>query len=179
METTNSGRHLYSRRWLGLIPLIGAFVGFHFILLGLITYRDRKLVFIGLASIAWTVFLYASLYYVSNYGKIGRDLNTQEAQMNLNGLLSDIEFYNLQNGHYPEDLRQVENNNKLVSIWDPFSAKQFGDRKMFNYQRDDKHYSLFSVGPDMIPNTEDDIYPSVDTKRTGWIKTLVTQNNSR
>jgi hypothetical protein len=55
------GSHLYGRGFLGLIPLIGVFVGIGLILLGAIKYRNKKLVLIGFAALVPTVLMYGSL----------------------------------------------------------------------------------------------------------------------
>lgn len=58
-----SGRHLYGRSFLGLIPLIGVFVGIGLILLGAIKYRNKKLVLIGFAALVPTILIYGSLIF--------------------------------------------------------------------------------------------------------------------
>ena len=46
-----SGSHLYGRGFLGLIPLIGAFIGVGLILLGTFKYKNKKLALIGVAAV--------------------------------------------------------------------------------------------------------------------------------
>ena len=58
------GSHLYGRGYLGLIPLIGAFVGLGLILLGAIKYQNRRLVLIGFAALFPTILIYGSMLLV-------------------------------------------------------------------------------------------------------------------
>lgn len=173
----NSGKHLYGRGWLGLIPLIGAFVGLGLISLGLFKYRDRKLVRIGILATSFTIIVYGSLFIYMNSDSARRQWSTAIPEQ-LSSLVKEIEFYKLQNGQYPDSLEQLLKNNKLVWIDDPLSARTFGDKKKYNYQKANNHYILFSSGIDMIKNTSDDIFPSVDTINTGLIKSS-TLNNGR
>ena len=175
LTNPNSGRHLYGRGWLGLIPLIGAFVGFGLVSLGVFKYKDRKLVFIGIADILFTVFIYGSLFLYMNSDS-AREKWSSVIPDQLNGLVKEIEFYKLQNGEYPDSLDQLLPSNKLSMIYDPVSAKAFGQKKKYNYRKDDNHYILFSSGIDMIEKTGDDIFPSIDTVKTGLIKSPIPNN---
>jgi hypothetical protein len=168
----NPGKHLYGRGWLGLIPLIGAFVGLGLISLGLFKYRDRKLVFIGIAAILFTVLVYGSLFIYINSDSARKQWSSVVPEQ-LNSLVRDIEFYKIQNGQYPDSLEELLQNNKLLLIDDPLSAKAFGQKKKYNYRKANNHYILFSSGIDRIENTDDDIFPSVDTAKTGLIKSSI------
>ena len=171
LTNPNSGRHLYRRGWLGLIPLVGGFVGIGLMLLGLTRYRDRKLFFIGLAALLFTATIYRSLFYYIEYSEAGRKQFSEIAQDQMNSLVKDVEFYKLQNGQYPDSLEQVLISNRLAFIYDPLSSKNLGKSKKFIYQKlDNLHYTLFSVGKDMQENTKDDIYPSIDTAKIGLSK---------
>jgi len=168
----NSGRHLYRRGWLGLIPLIGAFVGLGLISLGLFKYRDRKLVFIGIAATLFTVIVYGSLFIYMNSDSARKQWSSVVPGQ-LNSLVKEIEFYKLQNGQYPDSLEQLLLNNKLLLIYNPVSAKAFGQKKKYTYRKANNHYILFCSGIDRIENTDDDIFPSVDTVKTGLIKSSI------
>jgi hypothetical protein len=162
----NSGRHLYGRGWLGLIPLIGAFVGIGLIVLGIFKYKDRKIVVIGIAALLFTVAIYGGLFYYSQYSTTGVEMKKQLAQDILNNLVKDIEFYKQQHSDYPDSLQQVKATNRLVLLNDPMSHRMFGEIKDLQYRKSDEGYILFSVGEDMKPNTGDDIYPTIQLKKS-------------
>jgi len=169
-----SGRHLYNRGWLGLIPLIGGFVGIGLMLLGIFKYKDKKLVLIGFAALLFTVTIYSSLYLYSSYSETGLNQWAELSKMELNGLIKDIEYYKLQNGHYPDNLQQLVEKDKVVFIYDPLLGvgKSTGDTK-FNYRKIGDRYTVFSSGIDKVPNTRDDIYPEVvisDSSKIGFIR---------
>lgn len=175
LTNPNTGRHLYGRGWLGLIPLVGAFVGIGLITLGIVRYKDKKLIVIGCAAILFTVIIYGSLYYTAEYSDLGRSQKADITQYYLNSLVKDIEFYKLQKGQYPDSLQQIKETSKSACIDDPLSQKGwFGKEKIFNYKKFNNGYIVFSCGKDMIDNTKDDIYPTVDSSHTGLLR--VTQN---
>lgn len=162
--TTNikSGKHLYGRGWLGLIPLVGGFVGFGLIVLGFFKYKDKKLILIGFAAFLFTVVIYSSLFYYGAYSDDAAKQFAQTSQEFLNSLVKDIEIYKQQNSVYPDSLEQLLQDNKLVIIHDPLLSRRPGTKNTkFNYKRNGDSYILFSSGLDRIPNTKDDIYPTV------------------
>lgn len=156
---------MYGRGWLGLIPLVGAFVGIGLIGLGAFKYKDKKLVLIGIAALLFTIFVYGGLFFYSEYSQTGIALKKQLALDIMNNLVKDIEFYKLQHGDYPDSLKQVKATNRLALLNDPMSSRMFGQVKDLHYQKSDTGYILFSVGEDMKPNTRDDIYPSVQLNK--------------
>ncbi len=164
----NSGRHLYGRGWLGLIPLVGLFVGIGLLVLGIFRYRDKKLVLIGFAAMSFTIILYGS-FVIYSISDANRKNFIPLAQQQLNGLVKDIEFFKLENGHYPDSLSQLLSLPNHTPIFDPVSARMNENHKNFNYQRVGNHYFLFSSGIDKIPNTDDDIFPDVDTLGIGLL----------
>lgn len=48
---------------LGFIPLVGFFVGIGLTLYGLIKYKDKKLIIIGVLCMVFTVFVYSFMYF--------------------------------------------------------------------------------------------------------------------
>jgi hypothetical protein len=157
-----------------IIPLVGAFVGFGLLMYGIFKYKDKWLVIIGAAGIVWTIYVYSSLNYDRNSKEV-RDGLAKSSQMEINGLMKDIEFYKLKNSVYPDSLEQISQDDQMVSIIDPLQA--FGSDKKkntkFNYQKVGNHYYLYSSGLDGIPNTNDDIYPQVaasDSSKFGLIR---------
>ncbi|HET7117021.1 MAG TPA: hypothetical protein VFI29_11050, partial [Hanamia sp.] len=81
-------------------------------------------------------------------------------------------------GSYPNNLDEVLKVDKLCPISDPFIQSTISpfDSKTnieFHYMKIGKNYTLFSVGRDRLPNTPDDIYPTmIDSLniQTGLIK---------
>jgi hypothetical protein len=179
-QIQNSKSHnvnrLYSRGWLGLIPLIGFFVGVWLIIEGAFKYKDRKLILIGIASVMFTVIFYSSLIYYSQYSVQGRKNFASFSQSYLNSLIKDIEFYKSQKGYYPDSLEELESTDKMVMIYDPIlNGRGSPNNGKFYYKKLGNRYTLFSCGVDEIPNTVDDIFPSMDnldTSKIGFIKGL-------
>ena len=158
---TKSAKHLYGRGWLGLIPLVGGFVGIGLIILGAFKYRDRKLIIIGAADLFFTVAIYSSMFYYFMYSDAAAKGFAQTSQMFLNGVVKELEFYKLKNGSYPDSLEQLPRNQDIFSIYDPLLSRRPGTKNTkFNYKKTGDTYILFSSGIDRIPNTKDDIYPT-------------------
>lgn len=172
----NSAKHLYSRGWLGLIPLIGGFVGIGLILLGILRYKDRKLVIIGISALAFTVLVYGSLIYYFKYSEQFRKDYSIFSQPQMNSLIKSIEFYKTMNGAYPDSLEQIVATDKLIMINDPILAGEPAiNKRMFYYKKIGTKYTLFSSGIDRVPYTKDDIFPSpafFDSTKTGLIQPI-------
>lgn len=159
--SSKSGKHLYGRGWLGLIPLVGGFVGIGLIVLGIFKYKDKKLTLIGTAALFFTLTIYSSVFYYFQYSDTSGKQFAQTSQDFLNSLVKDIEFYKLKNGSYPDSLEQLLPDNRLAWIHDPLLSRRPGTKETkFNYKRVGDKYSLFSSGLDRVPNTNDDIYPT-------------------
>jgi len=168
LTNPNSGRHLYRRGWLGLIPLIGLCVGIGLLLLGIVRYKDKKLIWIGIAAIFFTVAVYGSIILYSNSDNARKQWASAEPGL-LNNIVKDIEFYKLQRGQYPYNLNQLRQYDPYILLTDPLSARALSEKKEYNYEKIDNRYTLFSSGIDKIPRTADDIFPSVDTSNIGLI----------
>lgn len=170
---SKSAKHLYKRGWLGLIPLIGGFVGLVLIILGISKYKDRKLITIGTAALLFTVLLYSSLIYYFRYSEKYRRDFAVFSQPLMNSLVKSIEFYKIENGAYPDSLEQIITTDKMVSITDPILAgSPVINKRTFYYKKVGTKYNLFSAGVDMKPYTTDDIFPSsnfFDSTKTGLI----------
>ena len=168
LTNPNSGRHLYGRGWLGLIPLIGAFVGVGLVALGVFKYKDKKLILIGVAGILFSVVLYGGLFLFMFSDTARRQVVTIVPQ-NLNTVVRDLEFYKMQKREYPDSLDQLYSINKFSPIGDPVSVNGPGPQKKYNYRKLGSRYLLFSSGLDKRPGTVDDIHPTIDTIGTGLI----------
>lgn len=164
----------YKLGYLGLIPLVGFYVGLGLTLYGIFKYKDRKLITIGIASMLFTILVYSTLNYFAFHTDIGKVDKEKLAQVRLNSLIADIEYYKDQNGKYPDSLAQVKVERELLFIIDLTSK---ADVHYYNYTNLGKNYLLFSIGMDQIKNTSDDIYPKIkNMKNVGW---LIKDNNSR
>ena len=154
---------------LGLMPFVGFFVGVALILYGILKYKNKILIIIGIGCMLFSIFAYSAIYYVgfkSDFGKKGWE---QHAQMHLNALVKCVEYHKLENGHYPDSIQQLDTRDSFIFITDP---TQLGKNICFNYQNLGDKYLLFSSGTDGVPNTEDDIFPKVkpDSQNVGWVK---------
>jgi hypothetical protein len=154
-----------------IIPLIGAFVGAGLLLYGIFVYKDKWIIIIGAAGILFTVGLYSSLDYSSTHNDTFKKLWIETDKDELNGLVKQIEFYKIQSGHYPDSLKQMDLKGENINIFDPLLISSGDKNGIYNYHRIGKKYTLFSSGIDKIPNTADDIYPSlqIDTSKIGLI----------
>jgi hypothetical protein len=169
MAATGTGKHLYKRGWLGLIPLVGAFAGAALIALGIFRYRDRKLALIGAAGCLFTVLIYSAMFWFFFRSQTGREEWSEMAKKELRSLVKDIEFYKLQYGVYPDSLEQLNSRDDIVWIHDPLSP---GSKAKFNYIRIGSRYKVFSSGLDNLPGTGDDLYPGIivpDSSKIGLI----------
>ena len=174
-EQAKKAKHLYGRGWLGLIPLIGGFVGLGLIVLGLFKYRDRKLILIGFVALLPTVLIYGSMIYYFQFSEQYRKDYSQFCQPQMNDLIKHIEFYKTEHGSYPDSLEQLTvDKYALVIITDPILFNdQTRNRGRYYYKNLGNHYTLFSSGIDRVPYTGDDIFPSekfFDSTKTGLIR---------
>lgn len=176
METTTvnqKSKPPYLLGLLGLIPLVGAFVGLGLLLYGLLKYKDKWLSIIGAAGIVWTIVVYSALFYAGTHASIFKKGFADISQMQLNSLVKNIEFYKLEHGQYPENLQQLLNEDKLAPINDPIQGLLTKENSYYNYKKIGDKYLLFSSGQDGVPNTKDDLFPQVtitDSSKIGFIK---------
>jgi hypothetical protein len=149
------------------IPLVGVVFGLIAIVWG-IARRTWQLIVLGACGILFTIVIYSALFYFGFFYRGGMfdELRSDLAVSMLNDCVKEIEFYKLQHGHYPASLSEVDPKDKMQfpKCFDPtiisFNPKR--DRHFF-YQLDasGSFYFLFSVGPDGIPFTADDIFPTI------------------
>jgi len=158
----------YGLGYLGLFPFVGFFVGIGLTFYGIVKYKDKKLTIIGIACMLFSVVVYASIYYIGFKSEAGRRGWETHAQMQLNTLVRHIEFFKLENGHFPDSLPQLG----VPFIWDPIQPIRSGRNRQFNFKNLGDRYLLFSSGRDGIPNTDDDIFPEVNpnSKNIGWVR---------
>lgn len=156
-----------------LIPMIGAIVGIGLLLYGIFYYKDKWLIIIGALGLIITVGIFSLMSYdVKHNPDIDKSF-IQTSQMQLNDLMKDVEFYKMQNGVYPDRLEQISTENARVSIDDFLQVRKERKNTKYNYQKVGDNYYLFSSGIDGIPNTTDDLYPTIeksDSCKFGLIK---------
>jgi hypothetical protein len=167
-ETTNK-KPPYLLGLICLIPLIGAFVGLVFIILGTTRFKDKWFTLIGVFGIVFTIIIYSSLFYASKHSSVFTKGFKELSQMQLNSLVKNIEFYKLQNGQYPDSLQQLTKDDNSVFIYDAIQSNQQRKNNLYNYSKVGEKYKLFSSGEDGIPNTKDDLYPQLTAKESSKI----------
>ena len=157
---------------LGFMPLVGFFVGLGLLLYGIIKYKDKKLIVIGISCMLFTIIVYSSLFYYGFKSEAGKKGWANLSQLGLNSLVKNVEYFKIEHGHYPDSLQQLINKNDPVFIDDPLRGFDGNKNINFNYKNLGDRYLLYSSGIDGIANTKDDIYPEVDTsnKNIGWTK---------
>ena len=156
-----------------LIPLVGAFVGLGLLLYGLIKYKDKWLSIIGATGILWTIIVYSTLFYAGTHASVFRKGFEEISQMQLNSLVKNVEYYKLIHGQYPDNLKQLLEDDKLAPINDAVQSMKIKGNSYYNYEKIGDRYSLFSSGQDGIPNTKDDLFPQVtitDSSKIGLIR---------
>lgn len=154
----------------GFIPLVGTLVGFVLIMFGIFHYKDKWLVIVGGACILFTVFIYSTAFNEINTPESFESSISKFSQNNLNNLVKEIEFYKLQNGEYPDSLRELKKDIFLLKT-DPIQNNK-GTNVDYYYEKIHNRYKLFSLGKDGLANTEDDIHPTIiitDTTKIGLI----------
>jgi len=134
-----------------LIPLVGAFVGLGLLLYGLLKYKDKWLSIIGAAGIVWTIIVYSTLFYAGTHAAVFKKGFESISQMQLNSLVKNIEFYKLEHGQYPDNLKQLLDDDKLAPINDAVQGMNTKADSYYNYKKIGDKYLLFSSGQDGIP----------------------------
>ena|SRR5258705_13793033 len=100
----------------------------------------------------------------------------QISQIQIQQLVMHIEFYKLQNGHYPDRLEQLREGDNLAPVNDPAQGMQATEPSFYNYERIGEKYSLFSSAMDGIPGTKDDFYPQIEIPDSSKIGLIIKRN---
>jgi hypothetical protein len=90
--------------------------------------------------------------------------------MQLDEVLQRIEVYKVRYKVYPNSLAAISISDPELHLHDPFQEDKYA---MLQYRKIDDKYTLFSVGPDGLAGTADDVYPVIaipDSSRIGLIK---------
>lgn len=156
---------------LGFIPLVGVFVGIALILYGIIKYRSKWLIAIGIGCIAFTVLVYSSLFYYTKNSGILDKSSQYFTKKELNELTRDIEFYHLIYGSYPDSLNDLLVLDSSIMIQDIVITLRDADSISVNYfyQKNGEQYILKSNGLDRKINTKDDLYPEIKVNDSSHI----------
>jgi hypothetical protein len=176
METTTiqtKSKPPYLLGLICLIPLVGAFVGIGLLLYGLLKYKDKWLSIIGAAGILWTVIVYSTLFYAGTHASVFKKGFEDISQMQLNSLVMNIEFYKLAHGQYPDNLKQLLDDDKLAPINDAAQGMNTKEESYYNYEKIGDKYIVFSSGQDGIPKTKDDLFPQItiiDNSKIGLLR---------
>jgi len=153
-----------------LIPFIGFIAGVVIVFRALFVLRDMLFAVIGVTGIVITIFF---IHYLATSPENRKEFAII-AQTEINDLVKNIEFYKMQNGVYPDSLKQVIDKDGFTSIFDiSQEARSDGHLPLYKYKKIGNRYLLFSPGPDGKPNTKDDIYPTLtnpDTSKLGFIR---------
>jgi hypothetical protein len=172
-QRIKSGKHLYYFGLLGILPNIGLISGFVLLYKGLFTYEDRKLAWIGGAGVLFTIAFWIILSNLVFSETWNLKAKGDYTRCNMNSLVKEIEFFNLQNGTYPDSLSQLRRGGEFLILQDSFNKANKNGEGFFCYRKIRNKYTLYSVGEDGKPNTGDDIYPDItkgDTVRLGLIR---------
>lgn len=171
-STTPYQKPPYKLGLLGIIPLVGFFVGLGLVLYSAFRYKDRKLTYIGVAGMAWTVIVYSLLFWHLTSGPGTNAAAIEFSKTRLTTLIKNIEFYRIQHNQYPDSLEQAVTPQEAYLLLDPINAFKKENLSKFEYRNLGEHYLLFSVGADGKANTADDLYPIIDStnNKNGWIK---------
>ncbi len=170
MEKERLGTFPYVVGGLSFIPLIGIIFGIVSIIWGLVTTKigGKKLAFIGMGGIAFTIIIYSSLFYFGfkQRGGVYDDLRSKMAESNLVQVVQAIEFYKVQHGAYPSSLEMVEKSlpkNSMVFFFDVTDMQINNKPRYYHYKLiDENSYYLLGLGTDNQPYTADDLLPNID-----------------
>ena len=178
-------RLVYIPAIISLLPIIGIPFGVSAILWGLSDWKIGGKKVVSLTGIGLFFSLLLVIVSYSFYNQLLKspavvDVKVSYSQAGLVYLVRYLEFYKQGHGHYPSsliDLREGDNTSLTSrTLTDPFSyagALSTGapEEQPYYYlvSEDGNSYDLFSVGPDGIPYTQDDVYPII----LDWYKSVV------
>jgi hypothetical protein len=169
-------RLVYIPAFASLIPIIGIPFGISAVLWGISDWKLGGKKSVAIACLGFVFSLLFGWYAFFLADNIINSPNADEtkekfAQTGLASIMRYIEYYKLGHGYYPNtlmDLKENDINFPERSFFDPFSSSNLfwmSDPETQNYfyavHENSVSYELFSVGPDKIPYTQDDIYPIV------------------
>ncbi|WP_202741212.1 MULTISPECIES: type II secretion system protein GspG [Acinetobacter] len=157
---------------MSFIPGIGVIFGVIAVIWGVLTKKSggKVLTIIGAFGIGLSIVLYGSLFYFGfvQRGGLYDELRAQSSQIAMTSLVQAIEFYKVENGHYPDSLEILNQSlpeNSSVFVFDATDVSWSSSPRYYHYElKDSSHYYLLSVGQDGEPYTSDDILPNIELK---------------
>ncbi|WP_299493516.1 type II secretion system protein GspG [uncultured Shewanella sp.] len=97
-------------------------------------------------------------------GEIYDDLVVKQTKIHLTSVIQAIEFYKVQNGHYPETLQILEASlpeNAMVFLYDASQGLMQEPQYLYYHLISENQYHIRAYGRDGLINTSDDILPLV------------------
>jgi Type II secretion system (T2SS), protein G len=149
------------------VPGLGFFLGAAAVTWALVTNRPRRKLAVALGATGALLNLVAPVVVMlrtADRGEFTR-IQSEFTRQDLTRLVAELEQYRAQTGHYPATLQilvGVPIPRRLINIYDR-SRGPFAMPRPYEYHlsADGTSYDLFSVGPDGVPHTADDIRPVV------------------
>ncbi len=176
IEKSTRIKPIYFWGLVGLIPNLGAFIGFTLLILGIYKTRDKFLVIIGTFCIVWTLVLDSYYFFqIINNPNIFGSGKENITRYEINELVKEIELFKVRLGRYPSNLLELDSllksNGNYILIMDPYQIGQNNNNNtgLYYYKLLGDKYEVFSIGKDRIANTSDDIYPNLSKKDKGKI----------
>ncbi|CAM4295168.1 hypothetical protein F901_01727 [Acinetobacter dispersus] len=157
---------------ISFIPGIGIIFGVIALIWGGLTKKNggKILVVIGISGICFSIIIYGLLFYFGlvQRGGVYDELRVKLSQTAMTSLVQAIEFYKIENGHYPESLEILNQSlpeNSPVFVFDATDVSWNSSPRYYHYElKNSSHYYLLSVGQDGKPYTSDDILPDIELK---------------
>ena len=187
VERSRLGVFAYIIGAFSFIPGLGILFGIASVVWGVVTKKEggRTLLIMGASGIGLSVVLYSSLFYFAfmQRGGVYDGLRTQMAESSITTLVQTIEFYKIQNGHYPDSLETLmksQPGNAMIFAFDPSEPGFARQPRYFYYELvDDNHYYLLGVGPDGKPFTSDDVLPKIKAGPDSKVGLLIRSGTDR
>jgi len=151
---------------LSFIPLLGVPIGLVCVVFGVIKRKSNGLVVsgIGLAGIVLSVVLYGNLalqlkHPTGDYAQLQTELLADRVLLDM---VKAVEFYKLENSHYPNQLEELGDDVKAQISLQGMSS---GLGEIFyELTPEGDTYYLLVTGPDGKPFTNDDIHPNISSQ---------------
>jgi hypothetical protein len=151
-------------------PLLGVPLAAVGIVAGVIKRRQGggQLIVVAVSGLALWGAVFASIPIAQHFGGF-LPQERQLTQIHLAGVLHAIEFHKNRTGAYPPSLGELQ-----VQVSSPllaFDSARGGEPQPFHYELREggSRYTLFALGADGIPGTDDDILPELNPDEFGGL----------
>ena len=152
---------------LSFVPGLGLFFAAAAVTWALISDRPRAKLGLAIAATGALLNLAGSFFVVltMQHGEAFARIEAQQTREDLSKLVVALEDYYGRAGRYPPNLRVLVGTpipTRLINIYDQ-APGLFRIPRVYEYHlsADGESYDLFSVGPDAVPHTADDIRPEL------------------